>query len=105
MSTVIHPLKESSEDYRILHDLILMTYLDGECYAFAVALHQGLGWPIIGLMQEHGIIRHAVVQAPDNQYLDARGFVEESQLSSPFGGVFPPVEGSVPESFEINLSE
>lgn len=51
---------EDPEDVETLHALCLSTYLDGECYAFATALHEGLGWPIIGLMH-NGEIRHALV--------------------------------------------
>lgn len=85
MTTVLHPLAEDSEEYELLHDLVKSIYLDGECYALAIALHRALGWPIIGLMDKHDIIRHAVVKTPDGRYLDARGFVSEATLHTAFG--------------------
>ncbi len=63
-------------------------FLDGECYAFAIALHRGTGWPIIGLMNGEEI-RHAAVQRPDGLFHDARGAVSEAEFVEPFGGIPP----------------
>ncbi|MEM9336338.1 MAG: hypothetical protein AAGA35_00580 [Patescibacteria group bacterium] len=73
-------------------------FLDGECYAFAIALHQGLGWPLIGIM-EGDVIRHALVKIPNDSpvfrdskiphgqelLFDARGCVSEDEIGLPFG--------------------
>ena len=45
MTTQIHELNAESLD--VLHQQCLAIYLDGECYAFATALHEGLGWPMM----------------------------------------------------------
>ena len=61
-----------AENIQLLYDFCTGVYLDGECYAFAVALQQNLGWPIMGLMHG-GTIRHALLQRPDGGLFDARG--------------------------------
>lgn len=84
MTTIITRLKPGSADWQMLQDLCLFMYLDGECYAFAIALHQGLGWPLIGVMDGE-VIRHAGVRDPDGMLHDARGTVPEEELGHPFG--------------------
>ncbi len=85
MPTIIHKLLEQDEEsWEALHEECLTMYLDGACYAFATALHQGLGWPIVGLMNGE-VIRHAAVQSPDGRLHDVRGFISEEQFGSPFG--------------------
>lgn len=70
---------------QILHDLCQGVYLDGECYAFAMALHRNLGWQMLGLLHQN-TIRHAVVRNPQNGALfDARGQITDSELGDPFG--------------------
>ena len=68
-------------------------YFEGECYAFAIALRQGLGWPIVGLMHK-GVVRHAVVRKPeDGTLFDARGPITEiEELGRPF---------QVPQPYEL----
>lgn len=75
-------------DWQTLHDLCLSMYLDGECYAFAIALHQGLGWPLAGLMDGE-IIRHAAVWGPDGMLHDARGAIPVEEVGHPFGLTWP----------------
>lgn len=66
-------------------------YLDGECFAFAIALHQGLNWQMVGLIVS-GEIRHIAVRNPaDNGLFDARGSVIEEEFGRPFGAK-PPYE-------------
>lgn len=82
MPTVIHALDQ--EYWEIFHQMCLGMYLDGGCYAFATALHRGLGWPMVGLM--HGTeIRHVGVKCPDGGLCDARGFVPYESFGDPFG--------------------
>ena len=83
MTTIVKPLENIARDP--LHQMCLNMFLDGECYAFAIALHQGLGWPIIGLM-EGNVIRHALIKQRD-ALRDARGTMvkEEALLGAPFG--------------------
>ena len=72
------------EDREFLAGMGLGAYLDGACYVFAVALHRGLGWPLVGLM-EGSVIRHALVRQPDGQLRDVRGVVSSEELGEPFG--------------------
>lgn len=85
-----------------LTDWLLGVYLDGECYALAIALHRNLGWPIVGLMQR-GTVRHALVRNTGNGILyDARGPVPEKKLGAPFG-ISPPY--TLKEITESNLKK
>ncbi len=88
MPTIVFRHDEDQESAEILRGHCMPTYLNGECYAFATALHEGLGWPILGLMIGTEI-RHAVVQDPEGFFHDARGRITEEELGSPFGLVPP----------------
>jgi len=82
MSVVIGNLNPQAD--RMLKEWCMSVYLHGECYAFAIALHRELGWPIVGLMHE-GTVRHAMVQRPkDGRLFDARGSVPEGKVGKPF---------------------
>lgn len=63
-------------------------YLDGECYAFAIALHEGLGWPLIGLIREDGPVPeeiwHAGVRTPEGKLLDVRGALGPIEFTQHF---------------------
>lgn len=83
MPTVLHNLEQRLEDHEMLHDIYRQPFLEGECYAFAIALGQGLGWPMVGLMKDN-TIWHAGVRAPDGRIHDVRGFLTEEE----FGGHF-----------------
>jgi hypothetical protein len=86
MPTILHRLDEKPEDRRLLHDLCLGIFLEGECYAFAIALHQGLGWPMVGLMM-NGTIWHAGVRNPFGGIRDVRGNLSEEEFCGHFGGL------------------
>lgn len=58
-------------------------YLFGMCYAFALALHEGLGWPIIGIAQLN-VIEHAGVRTPEGLYMDIRGPLSASVFVRPY---------------------
>lgn len=89
MTTRIRHLIEGDEEsHNILHDLCLSIFLDGECYAFATALHRGLDWPMIGLMNGDEV-RHVAVQSPDGRLHDVRGYVSEEEFGQPFGLSYP----------------
>lgn len=98
---IIHSLREDPEAYEMLHALCTGMYLGGECYAFAAALHEGLGWPIIGLMAGD-VLRHAAVRSPDGRLIDARGFILEEEFGTPFG-ITPPYH--LTEVCRIDLRE
>ncbi len=83
MTTILHKLEQNPEDHELLRSLFRSTYLDGECYAFAIALHRGLNWPIVGLMKGD-VVWHAGVRSPDDRVHDIRGFLTEDE----FGGHF-----------------
>lgn len=72
------------ENYEGLRELITGVFLEGECYAFAIALYRGTDWPMTGLM-ENRVVRHAVVRDPKGVFHDARGAVNEEELGRPFG--------------------
>ena len=84
MPTLIKSLAEDFvEDYEIFNNMFRSTFLDGECYAFAIALHRGLGWPMVGLKQGE-VVRHAAVRSPAGELHDARGFISEEEFGRPF---------------------
>ena len=87
MTTVIKRLEQ--EDLGFLHEMCRSIYLEGECYAFATALHRGLGWPMVGIMDfidstDKKVIRHVAVKSPDEILYDARGVVSDEELGVPF---------------------
>jgi hypothetical protein len=86
MTTQIN--KIDTESREVLHQQCLAIYLDGECYAFATALHQGLGWPMIGLMNGE-VIRHVAVRDPTGTLHDVRGPISEEELGKPFDVSLP----------------
>jgi hypothetical protein len=83
MATVLYTLDQTPEDKELLHDMYRGIFLHGECYAFAIALHQGLGWPMVGLMKGD-TIWHAGVRAPDAHIHDIRGQLTEDQFGRGF---------------------
>ena len=72
------------ESRRVLCEISFATYLHGGCYYFALALHEGLGWPLVGLMK-NGRIDHAAVRSPSGKFCDVRGFTSENKFGKPFG--------------------
>lgn len=83
MPTILHTLEQSPEDHALLHSLHRGGFLEGECYAFAIALHRGLGWPMVGLMKDD-VIWHAGVRAPDGRIHDVRGLLSEEDFGRYF---------------------
>lgn len=84
MAVICKPDKEVME---FMRDLCRSMFLDGECYAFAVALHCGLSWPMFGLMRNNEI-RHAFLypaNVSNGVFFDARGYIAEEKLGKPFG--------------------
>jgi hypothetical protein len=71
-----------------LHQIAAVTYLDGKCYAFAIALNRGLRWPMLGLMVPGCTApRHVAVYCSlDQKIYDVRGGFE--QHDPHFGKVF-----------------
>lgn len=82
MTTTVRPLERALRND--LYAFCRGACLDGECYALATALHEGLGWQLIGLMDGKEI-RHALVRSPQLKFFDARGFIPVSELALPFG--------------------
>lgn len=86
MAVIRKPDKDIMESMR---NLCKSMFLDGECYAFAIALHRGLGWPILGLVINNEI-RHAFLNpridnADSGILFDARGYIAKEKLGKPFG--------------------
>lgn len=73
----------NEEVQRQLRDLCATTFLTGGASAFAVAMHRGLGWRLVGL-RHRGVICHALVEHPHGGYFDARGPVAEAEIGQPF---------------------
>lgn len=96
MAVILEPLLK--EDREMFYSMLRGTYLDGECYAFAIALHRGLGWPMEGLMQGK-VIRHAAVRSPDGSLHDVRGFISDHEFGSPF--LEPPYVIRAIEEYEL----
>jgi hypothetical protein len=85
MTIMIKPLNQ--RDRKFVHELAGGVYLDGECYAFAIALHRGLGFPMVGLVQDDGVVRHAAAYSSLNHKIyDVRGAHEQD--SEEFGRLF-----------------
>ncbi len=88
MPTIVHKLgEENKRDWGMLHDAYIGGFLHGDCYAFAIALHQGLGWQIVGLIrneQGRDRIRHVAVRNPDGRLFDIRGYIEDEEMGTPF---------------------
>lgn len=80
-------------------------FLRGSCYAFAIALHRGLGWPLVGMVKDFfdGVetfgdaVWHAGVRDPKGNLWDVRGIVKEEDFGDPFGAEPPYVLKSVTE--------
>lgn len=82
-----HLLPMPGEDLDTLRSIAQSMYLDGECYAFAIAVSRGTRLPIVGLM-EGSVPRHALVYWKDkNKFVDVRGLhgIHEPALGQPFG--------------------
>jgi hypothetical protein len=102
MTTTFKALE--AQDRKMLHDIILAMCLDGHCYAFAIALNRGTGWPMFGLMKDN-VVRHAVVRDPIGVFHDARGEVIEKELGRPFGLKDPYVLKSVSEEELFSIKQ
>ena len=56
--------------------------------AFAIALHEALGWDLVALMKEDDVIHVALIN-PKGDYLDARGMVTKEEIYEILGDNFP----------------
>jgi len=88
MPTIVRKL--SREKRGFLHGACTTMFLDGMCYEFAIALHQGLGWPMVGLMK-NAVVRHAAVMSPQEILCDVRGsfLPADERFGRPFSCVPP----------------
>jgi hypothetical protein len=75
--------KLGEEDAESVSHMIEGIYLEGNCYEFALGVHQDTGFPLAGLVN-NGTVWHAGVRHSDGRFFDARGFVEESDIEVPF---------------------
>lgn len=89
MATIHIPLQKSDpEGHALMGELIRNLYLDAQCYEFALALSESLGWPIVGVIAPYNgelTVRHAVLLSSHNAYFDARGYLIKSEIGAPFG--------------------
>lgn len=67
-------------------------YTEGDCWAFALALHRMTGWPMTALgyadeasvsYEDRGWV-HIVVRTPDDRLLDVRGLRDEDSCAREF---------------------
>ena len=98
MTTHMLPLPSDSLD--VMRSLARSAFLDGECYAFAIAVHRGTGLPIFGLM-EGTVPRHAFAYWPDRDaFVDVRGehAMHSPELGAPFSHRIPYHLEEIPEA-------
>jgi hypothetical protein len=82
-------MDRESEEWKCVHKLCMSIFLDGECYAFATAVHRSLGWPMMGLKHD-GELRHVFLSPPESHaYFDARGFFAIEKIGIPFNISIP----------------
>ena len=62
-------------------EIIRREYISGTCQAFAVALHDHLGWPIVRVAQG----MHMAVQRPDGHLVDFMGTFTVRDLNRRYG--------------------
>jgi hypothetical protein len=74
-------------DEAIARDIIRRNYLSGDCQAFALALHDHLGLPIVALMG--GL--HVAVQCPDGTLMDYAGQTTLAKMGRRYGWTAPTV--------------
>jgi hypothetical protein len=60
-------------------------FSSGECDAFAAALHEMTGWPVVTLSNARGLPYHRLVAAPDGRLLDSHGWTDATQLARRYG--------------------
>ena len=65
----------------IAHEIVRRNYVSGTCQAFAIALHEHLGYPIVALMG--GL--HVAVQCPDGQIMDFEGVAPLAKVAKRYG--------------------
>ena len=86
MTTRIEPLsRDDQELYGVFLTEGKPSFLYGMCYAFAIALHHGLGWPMVGPRVEPGEqMWHVALRRPDGRLHDARGPLSDQEFGVPF---------------------
>jgi hypothetical protein len=97
MVTTIHFFDNPTERQTLYE--VSSLFLSPHCYAYAIALHRALGWPLLGLMKGD-TIWHALVKAPEG-LLDYRGIAfteEDPQLGKPLGLSPPYASREISES-------
>lgn len=92
VATIVKKLDRIGKHF--LTDLIQAS-IYGQCYHLAIALHHGLGWPLVGLI-DNGKIIHAGVRSPEGKLWDGRGKVSEKEFVKPFSKN-PPVIRDITE--------
>jgi hypothetical protein len=68
-----------------LWELAKSRFLNGECDAFAIALHRGLGWHLYALRTRDNPYRHVFVRSTPGECYDVRGSVPLTQISQGIG--------------------
>lgn len=62
-------------------EIVRRNYVSGTCQAFAIALHEHLGYPIVALMG--GL--HVAVKCPDGQIMDFEGTAPLAKVAKRYG--------------------
>lgn len=68
-------------------EIVRREYVSGTCGAFAIALHDLTGWPIVGI--NGGM--HLAVRSPEGRILDHMGLFKEKKVLKRYGMVRAPI--------------
>lgn len=82
MKIIIKELNDTERER--MHQICISLFLTGHCYALAIALSRGTGWPIYGIIKD-GLVWHAGVRDENERFWDARGRVDDGKIGEPFG--------------------
>lgn len=90
MPTIVTKITDDKKNLGRIKEIYTDAFLFGVCGAFALALHQGLGWPLVILMRGSEEC-HVAVRTPDGQLFDVRGPMskEDVGFGEPYSCVPP----------------
>jgi hypothetical protein len=99
MTVTREPLDEREKEDA---EALLQIFLEGECYAFAIAMQELTRFEMVALTTTEHPTRHAAVRDPEGCLYDARGKVSEEEFGKPFY-TSPPYTLRVVSAEELRL--
>lgn len=69
----------------VIDDRALAAFLQGQCHALALALHEETGWPIRWIESDDGEPNHCFVITPDEHALDIAGRHDLDEMTEAWG--------------------